>query len=31
MTSGFLMFDKQSNITFSNNKGSVGGAIDLVG
>ena len=31
MTSGFLIFEEQSNVTFSNNNGSLGGAIDLVG
>lgn len=31
MTSGFLIFDEQSDVTFSNNNGSLGGAIDLVG
>ena len=31
MTSGFLEFDEYSYVTFSNNNGSLGGAIDLVG
>ena len=31
MTSGFLEFDEYSHVTFSNNNGSLGGAIDLVG
>ena len=31
MTSGFLIFGEQSKVTFSNNNGSLGGAIDLIG
>jgi predicted outer membrane repeat protein len=31
MTSGFLRFDEHSYVTFTNNNGSIGGAIGLVG
>ena len=31
MTSGFLIFDERSHVMFSNNNGSLGGAISLVG